>query len=119
MRFLSYIESQNVWQIEDVRTVHIPDYVKTLLGYSYKSVELQLCALRCFLRFLMQEGVLAEPLLKAIPSIKARKQNRIPSVWSAENVEKLLLPLTVATPLASVTMPLFYWQLVWVFARWT
>jgi len=98
MRFLSYIESQSVWQIEDICTVHIPDYVKTLLGYSYKSVEQQLCGLRCFLRFLIQEGVPAEQLLKAIPSIKARKQNRIPSVWSAENVDKLLQAIDRGNP---------------------
>ena len=31
-RFLSYIESQNVWQVENILATHIPDYVKTLLG---------------------------------------------------------------------------------------
>jgi len=98
MRFLSYIESQSVLHVEDIREVHIADYVKTLLGYSYKSVEQQLCGLRCFLRFLIHEGVPAEPLLKAIPSIKARKQNRIPSVWSTENVEKLLQAIDRGNP---------------------
>ena len=73
-------------------------YVETLLGYSYKNVEQQLCGLRCFLRFLIQEGVPAEQLLKAIPPIKARKQNRIPSVWSAENVDKLLQAIDRGNP---------------------
>ena len=84
---------------------------KPCSGYSYKSVELQLCGLRCFLRFLIQEGVHADPLLEAVPTVKARKQNRIPSVWTPENVEKLIKALTVATLLVSATTPSFYWLL--------
>jgi len=97
-RFLSYIESQNVCEADCILVRHIPDYVKTLLGYSYKSVEQQLCGLRCFLRFLIQEGVDAQPLIEAVPSIKARKQNRIPSVWTPENVEKLIKAIDRGNP---------------------
>ena len=61
-----------------------------MLGYSYKTVELQLCGLRSFLRYLHEDNLHPEELAKAIPAIKARKQNRIPSVWTQENVVKLL-----------------------------
>lgn len=97
-RFLSYIESQGVCLVEDIVARQIPDYVKTLMGYSNKTVELQLCGLRCFLRFLIQEGFLAEPVLKAVPTVKARKQNRIPSVWTPENVEKLIKAIDRGNP---------------------
>jgi integrase/recombinase XerD len=92
-RFLAFVESQNVWDVEDIIASHVPDYVKTLLGYSYKSVELQLCGLRCFL-----QDVPAQPLLDAVPTVKARKQNRIPSVWTKENVEKLINAIDRGNP---------------------
>lgn len=89
-KFLSFLESQGVRQPTDIIARHTSDYINTLMGYSYKTVELQLCGLRSFLRYLHENGLHPEALSKSIPAIKARKQNRIPSVWTKENVAKLL-----------------------------
>jgi len=89
-KFLSFLESQGIRQSTDIVAKHISDYINTLLGYSYKTVELQLCGLRSFLRYLHENSLHPKELAKAIPAIKARKQNRIPSVWTQENVVKLL-----------------------------
>lgn len=62
------------------------------------SVELQLCGLRCFLRFLILQDVPAQSLLDAVPTVKARKQNRIPSVWTKEHVEKLIQAIDRGNP---------------------
>lgn len=89
-RFLSFLESQAVMQINQLEKAHIPDYITTLAGYGHKTVELQLCGLRCFLRFIHQNQWHTEALVDAVPSIKVRKQTRIPSVWKPEDVEKLI-----------------------------
>lgn len=89
-RFLSFLESRGIRQANHIVARHISDYINTLLGYSYKTVELQLCGLRSFLRYCHENGLHPEDLTKAIPAMKARKQNRIPSVWTQENVVKLL-----------------------------
>lgn len=89
-RFLSFLESQGIRQSTDIAAKYVSDYINTLMGYSYKTVEQQLCGLRSFLRYLHDNGLHPEALPTSIPVIKARKQNRIPSVWSQENVARLL-----------------------------
>lgn len=97
-KFLSFLESQGIRQSTDIVAKHISDYINTLLGYSYKTVELQLCGLRSFLRYLHENSLHPSELAKAIPAIKARKQNRIPSVWSPENVAKLIDAIDKGNP---------------------
>jgi integrase/recombinase XerD len=89
-KFLSYLESQKIYQLIDINGKNIAGYINTLLGYSYKTVELQLCGLRSFLRYLYTNELHQQNLAESIPAIKARKQNRIPSVWSRDDVTKLL-----------------------------
>jgi site-specific recombinase XerD len=97
-KFLSFLESHGIRQSTDIVAKHISDYINTLLGYSYKTVELQLCGLRSFLRYLHENSLNPSELAKAIPAIKARKQNRIPSVWSQENVAKLIDAIDKGSP---------------------
>jgi len=89
-KFLSFIESQDIQHIEDINNKHVTGYINTLLGYSYKTVELNLCGLRSFFRYLHSNDLHSKDLTETIPAIKARKQNRIPSVWTQEHVNKLL-----------------------------
>ena len=51
-QFLSYVESQGIKHIADITGTQVAGYINTLLGYSYKTVELQLCALRSFFGYL-------------------------------------------------------------------
>lgn len=89
-RFLSFLESQGIRESTEITAKHISGYINTLMGYSYKTVEQQLCGLRSFLRYLHDNGLHPEALCQSIPAIKARKQTRIPSVWTQDNVAKLL-----------------------------
>ncbi len=89
-QFLSFLESQKIVSYSDITAKHVSGYINTLLGYSYKTVELHLCALRSFLRYLHTNDLHPQDLAETIPAIKARKQNRIPSVWTPEHVAKLL-----------------------------
>jgi integrase len=96
--FLSFVESQGIRQVTDIAAKHVADYIRTLLGYSYKTVELQLCGLRSFLRYLHDNCLHPEELVKAVPPMQARKQTRIPSVWTQENVTKLLNAIDRGNP---------------------
>ncbi|MEK3885827.1 site-specific integrase [Paenibacillus sp. PL2-23] len=97
-KFLSFLESKGISDCAAISAASLNDYINTLLGYSYKMVEQQLCALRSFLRFLHNNQLHPLDLTAVIPSINARKQSRIPSVWSPENVTKLLEAIDRGNP---------------------
>jgi site-specific recombinase XerD len=59
-------------------------FVSTLAGYQFKTVEQKLCALRSFLRFAAGEGLLDTAVVDTVPSVKSRKQTRIPSIWDPD-----------------------------------
>ena len=88
--FLSFLESQKIEQVADITAKHVSAYINTLLGYTYKTVELHLCSLRSFLRYLHISELHPQDLAETIPPLKTRKQNRIPSVWTPEHVTRLL-----------------------------
>jgi integrase len=65
-------------------------FVATLAGYQFKTVEQKLCAVRSFLKFASGEGLIEAAVLEAVPSVKSRKQTRIPSIWDPGEVTKIL-----------------------------
>jgi integrase len=65
-------------------------FVSTLAGYQFKTVEQKLCAVRSFLTFASGEGLVGAGVLDAVPSVKSRKQTRIPSIWDPVDVTRIL-----------------------------
>ncbi len=88
-QFLSFLESHEIRYVADLSTQHLADYINTLLGYSYKTVELNLCALRSFLRFLHTNSLHSQDLSVTVPSVKARNKIKF-FRWTTEHVTKLL-----------------------------
>jgi site-specific recombinase XerD len=73
-------------------------FVAALAGYQFKTVEQKLCALRCFLRFAAEDGLVDVAVVDAVPWVKSRKQTRIPSVWDPADVSKVLEAVDRANP---------------------
>lgn len=95
--FLSFLESR-CCSVQDLVPTHLADYVKTLMGYSYKMVEFTLCGVRSFLRFLHSEQILQRDISGCLPCLKSRKQTRIPSVWNRDDLQKLLNAIDRGNP---------------------
>jgi len=89
-RFMDYLVSQRIRDCHDIELPIINGYIRTLAGYTYKTVEQNICSIRAFLRYLQGQDILKTDLASKTPMIQARKQTRIPSVWTKEELEALI-----------------------------
>lgn len=87
--FLAFLATREV--APDTLTAHhLSQYTATLMDYHPKTVLAILTNLRTFLRFLHQAGFHAEDLSGAVPRVRAGRYERLPSVWPADAVQRLL-----------------------------
>lgn len=97
-RFLDYLASQNIKSCKLITLPLINAYIKTLAGYTYKTVEQNICSLRAFFRFLLEMGEVNTDFAAKTPMVQARKQTRIPSVWTKEELKKLIAAIDRGSP---------------------
>ena len=97
-KFMDFLIAQGIDHCNKVTLLLINAYIKTLLGYSYKTVEQVICSLRAFLRFLLLENIIDEDLAAKTPMVQARKQKNIPSVWTKEELKKLITAIDKGSP---------------------
>ncbi len=89
-KFLSFLESKGLSTCAQITAQHCAAYLETWLGYQPKTVELQLCALRSFLRYLHATGQHDRDLTRTLPSVRVSRQARIPSAWTVDQVRQVL-----------------------------
>ena len=95
---MDYLTAQSINTCNGITQEHINNYIKTLVGYTYKTVEQNICALRAFFRFLLEANEVTTDFAAKTPMVQARKQTRIPSVWTAEELKKLIGAIDRANP---------------------
>ena len=98
-RFMDYLVSQGINICEEISLPLINDYIKTLAGYSYKTVEQNICSLRAFFRFLLDVEEVHTDFAAKMPMVQARKQTRIPSVWTKTELKKLIDAIDLGSPI--------------------
>lgn len=96
--FLDYLAAQKMYDFSGICMDTINTYILTLSGFSFKTVEQNICSLRAFLRFLFGEGIISSDFASKMPMVKARKQTSIPSVWTMEELSKLIGAIDRASP---------------------
>lgn len=97
-RFMDYLISQGITRCEDINQILINNYIKTLARYTYKTIEQIICSIRAFLRFLLLNDILKDDLASKTPMIHVRKQTRIPSVWTRDELAKLIEAIDRGNP---------------------
>lgn len=97
-QFMDYLASQHVVDCKNINLELIHAYIKTLAGYTYKTVEQNICSIRAFFRFLLDIGIVQTDFATKTPMIQARKQTRIPSVWTTDELKKLIEAIDRESP---------------------
>lgn len=97
-RFMDYLASQHITSCKEISLTLIHSYIKTLAGYTYKTVELSICSIRAFLRFLLEAEEVQIDFASKTPMVQARKQTRIPSVWTEDELKKLFVAIDRGSP---------------------
>ena len=97
-RFMDYLDSQRVSNCGEINLTLINDYIKTLAGYTYKTVEQNICSLRAFFKFLLENREVQTDFSTKTPMVQARKQTRIPSVWTKDELKKLIEAIDRGSP---------------------
>jgi site-specific recombinase XerD len=97
-RFMDYIAAQNITNCKEINLTLINSYIKTLAGYTYKTVEQNICSMRSFFRFLLEEKEVTIDFAAKTPMVQARKQTRIPSVWTKDELKKLIASIDLGSP---------------------
>lgn len=95
---MDYLAAQGMDDFTEVTLDTVNAYIRTLAGFSYKTVEQHIRSLRAFFRFLYQEGTVPDDLTAKMPMVKARKQTAIPSVWTHEELKQLIGAIDRGSP---------------------
>ena len=96
--FMDYLVAQGIHDFSGLHLETINAYIRTLAGFSYKTVEQNIASLRAFFRFLLGAGIIHTDLAAKMPMVKARKQTAIPSVWTLDELTKLLGAIDRGSP---------------------
>ncbi len=98
VRFMYYLSSQNVTGCKEISLPLIHAYIKTLAGYAYTNIGHNICCIRTFFRFLLETGKVQTDFAAKIPMPQLRKQMSIPSVWTKDELQKLIAAIDRGSP---------------------
>ncbi|WP_010677028.1 site-specific integrase [Bacillus timonensis] len=91
VHFLSYLGGKNQTDFNNLKPNNILSYLETLNEYANATRSGILFTLRDFLAFLFSKGYTSSPLDRLFPVILTNKFERIPSYYSIEEIQKILL----------------------------
>ncbi|WP_019000733.1 site-specific integrase [Succinimonas amylolytica] len=97
--FMDYLSQKNIESAIDIRLENCNGYIKTLAGYSFKTVEQKICGLRHFLRFLYEIRYISADIATEIHMPAISKKSKIPSAWSANDLKMMINAIDRNSPI--------------------
>ncbi len=97
-RLLLFLQSVGVEHLSQVKPSHLSDFLLSLRERSHGTIAITMSVARCFLRYLQQQGVLQDDLVATMPRMRRCRQAKIPTVWTPEQVDRLLAAVDRGSP---------------------
>jgi site-specific recombinase XerD len=98
VQFMGYLISQNITNCKEITLPLIHAYIKTLAGCANTTIGNKICCIRVFFRFLLETGEAQTDFAAKIPMVQLRKQTQIPSVWTKDELQKLIAAIDRGSP---------------------
>ena len=89
-RFLRYLHTAKVSSVKAINQLHIIQIIKTINPKFSTLMHLTLQSIRGFFKYAHKQNLLDSDLSMLVPKDNFRKQPNLPSIYSAEEVEKLI-----------------------------
>lgn len=96
--FMDYLAQRRISSVDQLTMDICHSYLKTLAGYSFKTVEQNVCGVRHFLRFLHSSGRISVDYAEKIHMPSISKSARIPSAWQAGELKAMLASIDRNSP---------------------
>lgn len=89
-RFFRYLTSQDIMELEQIRGEHIHGFLQYISGYSNQTKDHTMRTVRQFIEFCWRNQYHSQNLAGFAPNVHYDKRARIPSVYSYDEVMKIL-----------------------------
>ncbi len=96
--FMDYLTQLKVYDAGSISMETCNGYLKTQAGYSFKTVELNVCGIRHFLRYLFSAGMITDGLAEKIHMPPVSKSAKTPSAWTADELKRMIAAIDRNSP---------------------
>jgi site-specific recombinase XerD len=88
--FLAYLINDSIDEVSELDERHISGFIKFISSESTHKKHLLLTMVKGFLRYIYEEGITSKDLSFFIPKSNFKKQSKLPSVYSSEEIKSVI-----------------------------
>lgn len=97
--FLLHLDHLQVRDLGGLDKSHVDDFMKTIVGWSRRTVAHRVAHIGQFLRLLHRKKVVPKDLSIFLPKVNSRRSAKLPTVWTPDQIERLLAAVDRANPI--------------------
>lgn len=96
--FMDCLAQRRVSDVNGITMEICNGYLKTQAGYSFKTVEQNVCGLRHFLRYLRCAGLISDDFAEKIHMPPVSKSTKLPSACTADELKRMIAAIDRSSP---------------------